>query len=302
MRRAASLSLALLALSACSGGEPGPLVFAAGSLGPPIVALDSALAAAGRPLHIRLENAASLASVRKLTDLGRVPDVLTVADATLLDSLVVPRFASWYLVFGTNAMVLAYGPRSQFAAEADRVAWQELLLRPGVRTGRSDPTIDPSGYRALMALQLAERHSGVPGLAARLLEAMPARYVRPIEAELSALVQAGELDYVWTYRNLAIAHGLRWIELPPEVNLEDPALADWYASAEVTIGAAAGRPGLRLRGQPILYGLTIPAEAPRPDLAERFVAELTGPVGRAALEASGFRLLEEPYAVGKRPE
>lgn len=285
----------------CRPAPEGPLIFAAAALGPPIRALDSVLGSEGAEARYRLETSPSLEAVRKLTDLGKVPDILAVADLSLLDSLVVPAHASWYLVFGTNALVLAYGPRSQHADKLGTVPWHEVLRLPGVRTGRSDPLVDPSGYRTLMALDLAERHYRLPGLASRLLEAMPRRYMRHAEADLSAMVQSGELDYVWTYRNLAKAHGLQWVELPPEVNLEDPALASWYAGVELEIGAAAGRPGLRLQGRPILFGLTIPASAARPDLGRHFIDALTSSRGRAVLERNGFHLLAEPYVVGVPP-
>lgn len=45
-----------------------------------------------------------------MTDLGRVPDLLATADLTLFDSLVLPHHAAWCADFGSNALVLAYGP------------------------------------------------------------------------------------------------------------------------------------------------------------------------------------------------
>ena len=125
---------------------------------------------------LQQENAPSLEAVRKLTDLGRVPDVLATADVALFDALVLPAHSAWYVVFGTNALVLAYGPRSVGREALTREAWWRVLLRPGLRIGRSDPSLDPSGYRTLMALQLAERHHNQPGLADRLLAAMPPRF------------------------------------------------------------------------------------------------------------------------------
>ena len=140
-------------------------------------------------------------------------------------------------------MVLVYSDRSAGAKEITRDNWwQVILLRPGVRTGRSDPALDPNGYRTLMVTQLAERHYRQPGLAARLLAAMPPRYVRPKEADLVALVQAGELDYAWTYRNIAVATGLRSVALPPEVDLSDPRLEATYRQA--TVRVPAGRRAL----------------------------------------------------------
>ena len=55
------------------------------------------------------------------------------------------------------------------------------------------------------------------------------RFVRPSEAQLLGLVQAGELDYAWSYRSLAETAGLRWVSLPPAIDLSDAARAEAYA-------------------------------------------------------------------------
>jgi molybdate/tungstate transport system substrate-binding protein len=218
--------LVLFALAGAPLAAQEPLrVFNAAALGPPFRQILTGMQAARRIPGFDHQNAPSLEVVRKLTELGNIPDLLAVADVALLDSLILPRFSSWYLVFGTNAMVIAYGPGSAYAREIGPGNWADVLLRPGVRIGRSDPRVDPSGYRTVMAVELAERWYRRTGLAERLLAAMPEQFMRRAEADLSALVQAGELDYIWTYRNLARAHRLQWVELPAEINLEDPALA-----------------------------------------------------------------------------
>ena len=264
------------------------LVFNAAALGPPFRALADSLKGRVPDLDFRQENAPSLEAIRKLTSLGRVPDVLATADVALFDALVVPAHSSWYLMFGTNALVLAYGPKSEGRDGLTADTWWQVLLRSGIRTGRSDPSIDPSGYRTLMALQLAERHYAQPGLAARLLAAMPSRYVRHAEADLSALIQSGELDYIWTYRNLARAHQLEYLELPAEINLSDPARAAWYrqATARVARSGAAGD-SLTLEGAPILFALTVPDNAPHPARALDFVTMLLSPVGSTRIEKHG---------------
>ncbi len=292
------LGCVALFLSGCSSSSSTVTVFNAAALGPPFRAIADELRAATPPLDVAQENSPSLEAVRKLTDLGRVPDVLAVADVALLDSLVLGSHADWYVVFGTNALVLAYSQRSAHHDSLTASNWPDVLLRPGVRTGRSDPRIDPSGYRTLMAVDLAERFYRRPGLAAQLREAMPLKWVRHAEADLSALVTAGELDYAWTYRNLARAHGLQWLELPPEISLEDPALEEWYAQVQVELPGSSAGPALRLIGRPILFALTIPRHAPHPELAARFVQHLLSPAGRTRIEQTGFHFLPSARVVG----
>jgi molybdate/tungstate transport system substrate-binding protein len=295
----------LFMLIACGRREQAtPLVvFNAGSLAGPFRDLLTAFQATHASMVPAQENSGSLEAARKLTELGKVPDVLAVADYAILDRLVRPAHASWQVMFARNAMVLAYTDRSTAADEITGANWWQVLLRPGVRVGRSDPALDPAGYRALMVLQLAEMHYAEPGLAAKLVLAMPARYVRPKEADLTALLQAGELDYAWTYRSIARTTGLRFVELPKEIDLGDPARANAYAAAKVMVPGAKRMGGdmLELAGEPIVYALTIPDAAPHPELARDFVRFVLSDSGRAILERNGLVPIVPVLATGDLP-
>jgi molybdate/tungstate transport system substrate-binding protein len=273
-------------------------VFNAGSLAGPFRELLREFTRRHPGITPRQESSGSLEAARKLTELGRTPDVLAVADYQVLTSLVVPRFAGWYVAFARNSMVLVYTDRSLGAKEINGSNWWQVILRPGVRTGRSDPGLDPNGYRALMVIQLAERHYRQAGLSAKLLAAMPSRYVRPKEADLVALVQAGELDYAWSYRSIAVATGLRSVALPPEVDLGDPRFAEAYRVVTVRVPAAPGAEALTLRGEPIVYALTIPEGAPNPGAGAGFVRFVFSPDGQAILRRHGYILLDRPRVAG----
>lgn len=292
---AAGLQLLLLLLPAPAvlraQALSGPLVvFNAGSLAQPF----RELLAGFRRLHPGVvplqESSGSLEAARKLTELGKIPDVLGVADYRVIEALLVPRYADGYRVFAANAMVLAYTDRSTGAAEINGSNWWRILLRPGVRWGQSDPRLDPNGYRSLMVFQLAERHYREAGLAARLRSALMPRFMRPAEAQLVGLLQAGELDYAWSYETLARAAGLRWVRLPAAIDLSDPARAAEYAHAEVALPPS--RPGatdsIRFRGEPIVYALTVPKGAPHRAVAEAFVAYVLSEAGKKVLREAGF--------------
>jgi molybdate/tungstate transport system substrate-binding protein len=313
----AALLLGLAAVGACRGearraqrtesaaarapGAPGAdgaiVVFNAGSLARPLrAALDSFAARAG--VRVEQENAGSLESARKLTELGRVPDVIALADAEVFPQLLVPGETSWYAEFARNRMVLAYTPRSRFAGEMSTADWWRVLLRPGVEVGRADPNLDPNGYRTLLVLQLAERFYGEPGLAARLLAAAPERNVRPKEADLVGLLQAGELDYVWSYESIAQGAGLRYVTLPAKIDLGAPAESAYYAQASVRVRGRTPRDTVTFRGRPIVYAFSVPRAAPHRALAERFAEFLLSADGRRALRAARLDALERPVIVG----
>jgi molybdate/tungstate transport system substrate-binding protein len=279
----------------------GPLVvFNAGSLAKPFSDLLKAFKGRNPDVTPAQENSGSLEAARKLTDLGKIPDVIGVADYGVIAKLLIPKHASWYLTFARNAMVLVYTDQSVGAKEINAQNWWQVLLRPGVRAGRSDPALDPNGYRALMVFQLAEKFYHQPGLAGRLERAFPPKYMRPKEADLTALVQAGELDYSWSYASIARTAGLRYLDLPDEVDLSNPGLASWYAQASVRVPAQSrsGRDSVEFRGEPIVYALTIPTHAPHPRTAEAFVRFVLSPEGSAIIKQNGFTLLEKPLLAG----
>jgi len=282
------------------------VVFNAGSLAKPFNDLLRAFKARHPGIIPAQENSGSLEAARKLTELGKIPDVIGVADYGVIPKLLIPQHATWFATFARNSMVLIYTDQSIGAGEINGQNWWQVLLRPGVRGGRSDPALDPNGYRALMVFQLAEKLYQKPGLAARLERAFPPKYVRPKEADLMALVQAGELDYSWSYASIAKTAKLRYVILPVELYQIDPKLADWYAQARVWIPGSRRAAGdsVEFRGEPIVYALTIPAAAPHPRTAHAFVRFVFSPEGQAILKENGFMLLEKPVlgGPGRPPE
>jgi molybdate/tungstate transport system substrate-binding protein len=276
------------------------VVFNAGSLAKPFSALLKAFTVEHPGVEAAQENSGSVEAARKLTDLGKTPDVLGVADYGVIAKLLIPQHAGWYLTFARNSMVLIYSDQSVGAKEITPRNWWEVLLRPDVRAGHSDPALDPNGYRTLMVFQLAEKFYHRPGLAAQLERASPPRYMRPKEADLTALVQAGELDYSWSYASIARTAGLKYVQLPREIDLSDPNLAVSYAQASVRIpgGSRGGKDSVEFRGEPIVYALTIPTHAPHPLVAEAFVRFILSPAGQAIIKQNGFTLLDGPMVSG----
>lgn len=304
--RAQCFTLAAIAafLLGCGGGERAGgervlVVFNAGSLARPIrAALDTFAAREG--VRVEQESAGSLETARKLTELGKVPDVVALADAEVFPRYLMPAQVDGYVEFARNRMVLAYTDRSRFASEMGRDTWWRILLRPGVETGRSDPQLDPNGYRSMLVWQLAERHYGEPRLAARLEAASPARNVRPKEADLIGLLQAGEFDYIWSYESIARAIGLHYVVLPEAVDLSTPDSAASYARAAITVRGARAGDSVTFRGAPIVYAFAVPRAAPHAELAARFAAFLLSDPGRVILRREGLDAVENPVARGAR--
>lgn len=271
------------------------VVFTAASLALPFrVALDSFARRTGTV--VQQESGASLELARRITDLRRVPDVIALADQEVFPQLLVPRATSWYARFARNRMVLAFTDRSKGAVGLTADNWHRTLLRPDVRVARSDPRLAPVGYRTLLLYRLAETYHRQPGLAARLEARTPPALLRANASELVALLQAGEVDYIVDYESLARANRLRFIRLPPEIDLGDPARVRQYARASVRVARRTDT--TTYAGSPIVYAASIPRAAPHPGAGVRFLAYLLSPAGRAVLRAHAVDALGTPELVG----
>ncbi len=291
----------LITLLVASQAPSGPLVVStAGSLAAPMRELLAAFRRHYPEVEPQRESSGSVEAARKLAEFGRIPDVLGVADGTVIDELLVPRFTGWWLAFASNAMVVAYTDASRGADEITPANWMDVLQRKGVRVGRSDPAQDPSGYRTLMVFQLAERFYHRPGLAAALLAHSTREYTRPKEVDLIALLETANLDYAVFYRTVARQGHFKWIDLPPEIDLSDPDRADEYAQATVTIPRSRreAKGDIHLAGAPIVYGITIPSAAAHPAAARAFLRFVLGPEGRRILDRYGFVLPNRPVVHG----
>jgi molybdate/tungstate transport system substrate-binding protein len=271
------------------------VVYSAASLAVPLrSALDSFARRTGAV--IQQENGASLELARRITELHRVPDLVVLADQEVFPQLLVPGATPWYAKFARNRMVIAYTDRSRHASELAPESWRQILLRPDVLVGRTDPALAPAGYRTLLVYRLAESFYHDPGLAARLEARTPPRLMRGNASELAALLTAGELDFIVEYESLARAVGLRHLALPPEIDLGDAAHAADYARASVRI--SQGRDTVVRTGAPILYGASVPRAAPHHDAGVRALAFLLGADGRALLRARAVDALDSPEFVG----
>ncbi|MEA3408586.1 MAG: tungstate ABC transporter substrate-binding protein WtpA [Chloroflexota bacterium] len=270
-----------------TGLEGKLIIFHAGSLTVPVDELATAFQVDHPNVTFETEAAGSRTTARKVSELGRQADLIMSADYTVIDNLLVPDYADWNVRFARNTMVIAYTDQSKFADEINSDNWYEVLLRDGVIHGHSEPDADPCGYRTLMVWQLAEKHYNEPGLYDRLDESCPPENIRPKSVELIALLESGDMDYAFEYRSVAVQHGLNFVELPEEINLSMVKHADFYSQATVELSGSEPGETIIQKGKPIVYGMTMPNNAPSPELALAFVEFLLGPDGQAIMEEQG---------------
>lgn len=237
--------------------------------------------------NVLLEAHGSRTCARQITDLKRQVDVMASADSAVIRNLLMPEYADFCIDFTTNEMVIMYMPKSQYADTIHADNWHEILLKPEVQYGHSDPNADPCGYRAVLTWQLAEKHYKIEGLFNQLTEKMPAKNIRPKEVDLIALLEAGELDYIFIYRSVAEQHHARYVILPEEINLKSAQWAEFYQTASVKITGKKPGEWIQKHGAPMVYGITMPKNTPNPEGGIKFISFVLGKEGQAIMKRNG---------------
>lgn len=321
---------ALLGAAACGGdaGRAKLRLIYAGSVIIPFNDLTVEYQQLHPEVEVLTESHGSIQCIRQITELHRPFDFLVTADYSLVAPMMEHTtdpdsgkpYADWYVRFATNRMVLAYGEHSHHAGAIDADNWYRVLTQPDVRWGLADPRFDAAGYRALMVLQLAERYYGERILfedmtmgrfqqtlvtqrqggvdvihVPELLETAEGGGVvmRGSSVQLLPLLESGDVDYAFEYESVVRQHGLKYIELPPQIDLGASRYASLYRTVIVKIDArrfASVKP--EFRGEVIGYAYTIPSNAPDRAAAVDFAAWLAGPAARRILLADRQPLIE----------
>src|SRR5450755_3416623 len=206
------------------------------------------------------EGQGSLGAAKMISDGLRSPDVFISADAAVNDKvLMMPakKLTDWYVTFASSAMVLGYNPNSKFKSifeqvQAGKVPWYEALKTSGLKLGRTDPNLDPKGYRTLFLFHLAEGFYHKSDLSAMLGDPTNPAQIFP-EPELLIRMESGQLDAGFFYRHEVVAHKVPFIELPNQINQSDPSLAALYKAQKFTTDK-----GVTIAASPIVFTVTIP--------------------------------------------
>lgn len=258
------------------------IVFHAGSLSVPLKQMKTEFEKTNPNVEILLEPAGSVKCARKITDLKKDCDIMASADYSVIDEMLIPNYTSWNIKFASNEMTIVYHESSKYSSEINTKNWFEILLREDVIFGRSDPNSDPCGYRAVLTTQLAEDYYSFPQLSNRITSKNQ-EYIRPKETDLLALLESNTIDYIFLYRSVAQQHNLKYIILPDSINLKNPELQEYYQNASIDILGKEPGTTTNIKGQPMVYGISILDNAPNRELAIKFVDFILSQEGGAKI-------------------
>ncbi len=293
----------ILSIHICQAVEKTSIVvFHAGSLSVPFKKMEEEFESKHPNIDVRREPSGSVKAVRKIIDLHKPCDVIASADYSLIPKMMFPQYADYVKIFATNELVICYTPSSKYGNRINSNNWYEIFKKKDVKWGFSNPNLDPCGYRAVMMIILASDYYKRP-LYKELLTnntnlkvikqkgkytvLIPKKFklrgnkifVRPKAVALLGLLESGTIDYAIEYKSVALQHGLKYIELPKEVNLSDFKYRYYYSKVEVKLGN-----GRTVKGKPIAYGITTVKNAPHPKEAKMWEDFVTSKRGAEILK------------------
>jgi molybdate/tungstate transport system substrate-binding protein len=231
----------------------------------------------------------------------RTPDVFVSAGTIPIKRLMnnTTPFADWLVKFGSAEMVIAYSSNSPFfndleKARTGEIPWYEVLAKQDFKFGRTDPELDPKGYYMIIAAELANLHYNDTTIKQRIMgDDRNAKQIFPEEI-LKTILEQGQLDAVAAYKHEAVARGLPYITLPPQINLADPTFIDFYRNGSYTLG----KDGQTVFGEPIYFSFTIPTTVKNIDGAISFGDFILSTNGRYILKDQGLNPIK-PIAEGE---
>jgi len=238
-------------------------------------------------LKFELEGVGSREGAKRLLA-GEEYDIIALADQALFEELLVPKLVENYFVFAADQIVIGYNHSSRGSAEITSKNWADMLLKPQVTFARSDHHLDPCGYRTLMVWQLAEIFYDKPGLCSIMEDTSFPYSTYPKSLDLAGALSKGKVDYAFLYSSQTKQFGLPSIILPAKVNLSNPAYADFYNQAAVSLEGIMPSKSVIVHGKPIEFAIGIANGSEYYELSKSFIDLLTGLEGNLILEECGF--------------
>ncbi|MEM0374281.1 MAG: extracellular solute-binding protein, partial [Sulfolobales archaeon] len=228
-------------------------------------------------IQVAIKSAGSLTLARQIAQGSPVSVFMPVAIDAVRPSFLGNRSPGWAIAIGADQLVLAYSNltlQNQNAkvalSYANKSDWYNFFLKitdGSLKIGIADPTQDPAGFRGWLVLQLAGyvyANGDLKYFVDRII-ANKGNISAAHAADLVAPLVAGNIQFLFIYRSAAIAKGLYYVQLPPQINLGDPNYTTIYQKASLNIS------GTIIRGAPIYLYITIPKDPVNPDAAVQFL-------------------------------
>ena len=253
----------------------------------------------------------SVDAARQITAGGQACDLYAPADYSDIDLFMKSAgYANFNIVFAQGKMVLMYSENGVAEKKLPPIAepdsppfhppnsipkaaakWYEILTMPGVAIGGGNPFLDPGAYRANMIFQLAQEYYKVPNLYNDMLKHV---VIPGPDPSGSALGKRFDFQFIYEHNaqaSVSTNPDYRYVNLPDEINMSDPAKNDYYRRHAVVVvpglGTSRNVQNITVPGTRVAWGITLMKDAPNPENAVKFLELLLGPTGTAMLKENG---------------
>lgn len=208
---------------------------------------------------------------------------LSIADSAYYPSYMGNDSPGWAIGLVTDQLVIAYSNQSlsnpeaatiiKLFKEAEATNSSKLfyyafgnLTSGEVKVGISNPLTDPAGFRAWLALEIAGYlYADNESYFADRMLANQGNVTASNAAELVPSLETGQIQFLFIYKSAALAKGLGYIPLPPQMNFGNVSYASFYSKFTYFAG------GKTFRGGPIILWISVPKNTNNEALAFQFV-------------------------------
>jgi molybdate/tungstate transport system substrate-binding protein len=271
--------------TASSTSAEGPLIsYSADAYAPEVTWLLNGFSSSSGARVAPVKSGGSTADASAI-EAGAPDDVFVSASLAATSSQYLGNLtAGWAIGFATDQMVLAYSNSTTQTPAASNVIslgttaeksnatsdWNSFftaLVSGTVKVGISAPAQDPGGLRGWLALEAAGYlYSGGDSSAySGILLSDHDNVTAASAADLVAPLEAGDIQFLFTYRSAAVSSDLPYIALDPHVDLGSAGLGSFYSKFSYTDTAGT------TKGAPIVIAVTIPRSAANAAEALQFV-------------------------------
>jgi len=247
------------------------IIFHAGSLSESLRHIAQHFEGQHPGVKVHMEGSGAREAARKVTDQRRSCDIVASADYQVIEDMLKPDYARFNILFAGNRLVLSFTNKSKFADEINQENWCEILLREGVVYGHTNPELDPAGYRARLCWQLAEKYYEAPGLYQKLVSKITPTNILTDREAIRSRIMNGELDYFFGYESSARQNGYRFVSLPAAIDFSSRDYTDYYRQVHIQLAGRSLGTWMTVKGEPIIYGITLVEGAPNPKIATEFL-------------------------------
>ncbi len=240
-------------------------------------------------LYLRVSGSRELGYIIKEKKFVSRIDIIISSSPEVIEDFLYPEYLDWYITFGRDELCLVYTQNSRYASQINEENWYKVISQKGVRVARTDENLDPLGYRTLMSWKLADSYYK-DNISQELFKNSSSANIYPKEDDVALSLKAQDADYAFEYLSIARREALRFIKLPPQINLGDPEFLALYEQVSVSDSGKERNRFMELNGRPITFAIGFLKGSISKDWPKKFFKSLFSEEAKGVFKKNGVGL------------